>query len=251
MAKSFRFYYSKSFLKGPQNLKKWFDFLKDLLFPRYCFGCQKEGEYLCEDCLATLEIFERQFCPICQKPTVSGKACSRCQRKSSLKGLFCATSYEGLIEKMIHSFKYSPFIRELAKPLSFLIIAHFSLLDKRIEGKEWLMVPIPLSKKRLKWRGFNQAVELAKILSRNWNLEYGEVLIRRKEVSPQAELKKEERWKNVKEAFEVIQPELVKRKKILLVDDVFTTGATLQEASRALKKAGAKEVWGIVICKES
>jgi ComF family protein len=211
-------------------------FLLDLFFPRFCFGCQREGSYLCQDCQATLEIsgFHQ---------TIS--------RGQNLRDLYFAVDYrKPLIKKLIQRFKYDPFIKELTRPLASLIIEHFLLMENKPDFREFGLVPIPLEKKKLKWRGFNQAEEIAGELAKFFNLRVlNNVLVKRKKTLPQVELSEKERRENVKGAFLVKNKELVVNKKILLVDDVYTTGSTMEEAARVLKEAGAKEVVGIVIAR--
>lgn len=232
-------------------------FLLDLFFPSFCINCGKEGNYLCQDCLALIDISEYQYCPFCKsaKIVLDGKTCKTCKKHKKLKGLYCATSYQNfVVKKMLKLFKYSPFIKELAKPLSFLIIAHFQILNKsfpqNLEEKGFVLIPVPLHKRKLKWRGFNQAEELAKELSLFFKIPLiKNVLIKTKETLPQVELKEREREENIKNAFQCVKPESIKKRKILLVDDVFTTGATMEECAKVLKQAGAKEIYGIAIAR--
>lgn len=238
------------------NVKKIKEFLLDLLFPRFCFGCQREGTYLCQDCKATLEILEYSYCLCSKNPCLlswPGK-CQRCSHKK-ISGLYSALSYQEnpLVKVLIHNFKYPPYIKELSKTLTSLIINHLVLLEKNCPGisEESVLIPIPLDKRRLKERGFNQSEEIAKNLSETLKIPLiSNNLTKIKKTLPQVELSKKEREKNIKNAFALKNPAEIKRKKILLVDDVYTTGSTMEEASQLLRKAGAKEVWGIVIARE-
>jgi len=216
----------------PGNIK---NFLLDLFFPKFCFSCHREGEYLCLDCQATLEISG-----IHQK-----------EKLSNLNDLYFATDYQKpLVKNLIQRFKYEPFIKELAKPLTSLIIEHFQLLDQKPDFSDFVLIPVPLEKKKLKWRGFNQAEEIGKELSEFLNIEIlNNVLIKTKETLPQVELSDEERKENIKGAFSCQHPELVRERKVLLVDDIYTTGSTMAECARVLKKSGVKEVIGIVIAR--
>jgi len=212
------------------------NFILDLLFPSFCLGCQREGSYLCEDCESTLEIFSFH-----QK-----------HRTSNLSDLYFAVSYQKpLIQNLIQKFKYQPFIKELAKPLAVLIIKHFQLLGNKPSFPQAILIPVPLTKKKQKQRGFNQAEEIAKELSNFLNIPLiNNVLIKIKETLPQVELSGGERKENMKGAFFCQESNKIKVKTILLIDDVFTTGSTLEECARILKKAGAKEVLGIVVARE-
>jgi len=222
----------------------------DLFFPKTCLFCQREGEYLCQDCFALLEISEYQYC-LCKNPLRLPQAgkCRRCQKKS-LNGLYFALSYQNsFCQKLIRQFKYENAVKELAKPLSSLIIAHFQLSNKLLP-EEGILIPVPLTKKRLKWRGFHQAEEIAKELSNFWEIPLIlDCLIKVKENPPQVDLSEEERMENIKGVFQAQNEKEIMGKKIFLVDDVYTTGATMEGAARILKTAGVKEVWGVVVAR--
>lgn len=219
-------------------LDKIKNFILDLLFPKFCLNCKREGKYLCEDCQAILEI--------------SGLHRSLPLGKN-LNDLYWAVEYKNpLVKKLIQSFKYEPFVKELSKSLASLIINHFSLLENQPEFKDFILIPIPLEKRKLRWRGFNQAEEIAKELAKFLNLSViNNVLIKTKETLPQVELDEEKRKENVKGVFSVKNKEIIKNKKILLIDDVYTTGATMEEGADTLKKSGAKEVIGVVVARAS
>ncbi len=235
------------------NLSSIKEFILDLLFPKFCISCGKEGSYLCQDCFSLIDILERQYCPFCPQPKVvlDGKTCNFCKRSKSLNGLYCAASYNNfIVKKLINQFKYEPYIKELSKPLSSLIVTHLINLDKVENFQDYILVPIPLHKKKLKKRGFNQASEIAKELSENLKIPvFNDALIKTKQTPAQVELKKEEREENIKGVFLCRKPELVMGKKILLIDDILTTGSTIEQCARLLKKAGAKEVWGVVVAR--
>ena len=112
------------------------------------------------------------------------------------------------------------------------------------------IVPVPLHPKRLRWRGFNQAVLLAREVGREWRLPMDPFVLRRsRNTSPQTQLPEEERRKNVRRAFEIAAEKSVKGKSLLLVDDVYTSGATVNECSRTLMRAGAKEVYVLTLAR--
>jgi ComF family protein len=230
---------------------KILQFLSDALFPKFCFKCQKEGSYLCEDCLATLDINPNCFC-LCEKPNIISEAtkCRKCSGKF-LDGLYFSSSYKNnLVKRLIQKLKYEPYAKELASTLALLIITHFNLMQKTFSGENFILVPTPLSKKKLKKRGFNQSEEIAKELAKNLNIPLlSGCLVKNKETLNQMELKKEERLKNVKNAFSVKNSEAIKNKNILLIDDVYTTGATMEECARVLKQAGAGKVFGVTVAR--
>jgi len=216
-------------------IKKIRKFFLDLLFPKFCFNCGKEGSYLCEDCFSILEISQTH-----QKYSTK-----------SLTDLYFALPYQNILaKKLIRRFKYEPFIKELAETLSLLIITHFQLLDNKPNLSNFILIPIPLNEKRLKWRGFNQAEEIGKYLSEFLKLPLvSNCLLRVKNTYPQVELDAEARKENVKDIFFCQNKKEIFGKKILLVDDVYTTGATMEEAARILKESGAKEIFGVVVAR--
>ena len=232
------------------------EFFLDLLFPKFCLGCKREGEYLCEDCKATLEISEFQYCLCSESPkrVIGIGKCPKCQSKK-LNGLYFALPYKSpLIKELIKKFKYEPFAKEISNTLAVLILDHFLLIGKEPQKDfaDFLVIPVPLNKKRERWRGFNQATEIGKRLSKYLNIPFeSNVLIKTKNTKPQVELsQREKREENIKGAFLVKSGEILKKRKILLVDDVYTTGSTMEECAGVLKKAGAKEIWGVVVARE-
>jgi ComF family protein len=213
------------------------EFILDLIFPKFCLGCKKEGTFLCEDCFSILEILTSH-----QK--FKGK---------NLADLYFPVNYENfLVKKLIQNFKYPPLIKELKKELALIVVSHFLLLNEKLDFSDFVLVPIPLSKKKLKWRGFNQAEEIAKELANFLKIPLiSDCLIKIKETKDQVRLSEKERMENVKGVFFVKNREKIVGRNILLVDDVFTTGATMEEAARVLKEAGARKIVGIVVAKAS
>jgi len=229
------------------------EFILDLLFPKFCLNCGKEENYLCDNCFSLIDILERQYCPFCNSPKVviDNKTCSFCKRTKNLTGLYCAASYENfIIKKLVNQFKYGSCIKELSKPLSFLITAHFNALGVKFTKAHIILIPVPLYKKKQKQRGFNQAEEIGKNLSEYLKIPIlNNVLIKTKQTLSQIELKKDQRKENIKGVFSVQYPELIKNQKILLIDDIFTTGSTMEECAKVLKEKGAKKVWGVVVAR--
>jgi ComF family protein len=213
------------------------EFILDLIFPKFCLGCKKEGSFLCEDCFSILDISTNH-------QRFKGK---------NLTDLYFPVNYENfLVKKLIQNFKYPPLIKELKKELALIIISHLLLLDKKPDFSDFILVPIPLSKKKMRWRGYNQAEEIARELANFLKIPLiSDCLVKLKETKDQVELSEKERRENVKGVFFVKNKEEIVGRNILLVDDVFTTGATMEEAARVLKEAGAEKIVGIVIAKAS
>ncbi len=211
------------------------NFILDLLYPQFCFNCGREGNYLCEDCQSTLGL----------------QLTHQKHQTRNLKDLYFALPYQdSLIKNLIQKFKYKPLVKELSKTLASLIITHFQLLDNKPDFSNFTLIPVPLEKKRLKWRGFNQAEELSRELSVFLKIPLiNNVLVKIKTTLPQVEFSEEERKENVKGVFLCKNSNQIKGKKILLVDDIYTTGATMEECAKVLKEAGAREIIGIVVAR--
>ncbi|MDD5569289.1 MAG: ComF family protein [Candidatus Pacebacteria bacterium] len=233
-------------------LKAVKNFLLDVIFPKKCLNCGREGAYFCEDCLSLIEINPFEYC-LCEKPQklMSTGKCWFC-RDRKLNGLYSAASFkERRVKLLVHHLKYLNQIKELADYLSFLILAHFNFITKEIPSDS-LLVPVPLFIKRKKARGFNQAEEIAKIISAKTGAKISlDNLKRIRNTQPQVKLNKMERIENIKNAFAVSNAEEFKKKIIFLVDDVYTTGATMEECAKELKRAGASEVWGLTAARET
>ena len=223
----------------------------DILFPKFCVNCGKEGAYLCEDCMSLVDVFEYQYCAFCYPPKVvlDGKTCKSCRNRKKLNELFCAASYQkNIVKKMLLLFKYEPYAKELSKPLSNLIITHFQILGKTPQID--LIIPVPLRKQKLKKRGFNQSEEIALWIAHFLKKPLiADALIKIKKTDDQMRLSGGRRQKNLENAFSCARPEIIKNKKILLIDDILTTGTTIEECACALKRAGANQVSAAVVAR--
>ena len=151
------------------------------------------------------------------------------------------------LREVVQRFKYGRKV-SLGKPLARLMaIACRDLLPERALD---VIIPVPLHPKRLRWRGFNQSVILARVVGSQWNLPIDPfVLVRPRETPPQTQLSEEERRRNVRRAFSVNPAKSIEGKSVLLIDDVYTSGATVNECSRALKRGGAREVYVLTLAR--
>lgn len=217
----------------------------DLVFPVLCLGCGKEGSYLCSACNKSLKRDEFQICPVCASKSPFGTTHPKCKTPDGLDGLISAVPYkEKLARKLVECCKYK-LIKDITPLLAKFIAEEIANQELNNYLRDFTLVPLPLHATRLKWRGFNQSEEIGKTLSMSLNIPMRTNLIaRRIKTKVQAELKDEERKINVLGAF--IALENLENKKIAIIDDVSTTRSTLTEACKALKSAGAKEVWGLV-----
>jgi len=239
-----------------RKLKK---IILDTLFPISCLGCGKNGFWLCGECLQKIPFRREQICPACEKEvTPSGLLCGscRCQRKFQLDALVSAVSYENeIIKKMVHNFKYR-FVSPLSVPLAKILIKTLLLQDSPLPQ---MIVPVPLHPRRLRWRGFNQALLLAENIAQNLTppskIPVLDILERKKFNKPQMEVKNyQQRLENARNIF-TFQPDveqnIIEGKIVYLIDDIATTGATLEECAKVLKGAGAKKVFACVIARQT
>ncbi|MFH0776377.1 MAG: ComF family protein [Patescibacteria group bacterium] len=217
----------------------------EIIFPVRCVGCGAEGEWFCEKCATKIIPNEKQFCPVCWTPSFGGKICADCA--SPLDGLCVAASYQKNPElaTAIRALKYK-FSENLAQNLGAILVQAMTQGDYQ---PGCIIVPIPLHRKRLRWRGFNQAELLAKFVAQKLNLPIQDLLTRTKNTSQQAKLSRAERLRNLENAFQIAPSFSAQDKKFLLIDDVASTATTLIEAAKILKKDGAKEVWGLVLAR--
>ena len=221
----------------------------DLVFPISCLVCGRDGTYLCESCLTKLPKLEKQICLVCQKPAPFGKTHPTCVSRNTVDGAVAGLSYKDpKVNEIIRMFKYN-FVSDLAKPLSLAIIQAMNNQGLNDYFQDFTIVPVPLHKRRYNWRGFNQSDLLSTALAEKLNIPVKtDLVMRRKFTQPQTKLSASDRKKNLENAFELTgngdNPDTsVGAMKILLLDDVVTSGATANELAKLLKRGKASEVW--------
>lgn len=229
----------------------WLTLLFDILFPKKCVGCGKMGKYVCSECEVGLWE-EEQICPTCQRASRYGLKHKYCHEPHSLDGLICLWAYDGVAQKIIKKAKYKhhfDFLSALLVHSSWFIARpEFNYFQKFLETKP-VVVPVPLHPKRSRERGFNQAEMIAKSFALRHSLAYDSHSLQRvKDTGHQTGRGRDERLGAVKDAFQLKTKDQLP-KEILLVDDVWTTGATMNECCKTLKKAGVKKVWGLVLAR--
>ena len=223
--------------------------LFQFLLPSQCPCCEKflEGgqQGFCSNCLSEIHWIEPPFCSICGIPFIiketENHPCGACvTHKKYFTMARASGAYDGSLQKVIHDWKYNgkthltPFFTEWMTE---------GLTRYWEPGSFDLLIPVPLHPHRLKERGFNQALLLVKELSRHTGIPYRKTILQKKKPTiPQVILSGVEREKGVRGAFHVIGEEELEGKGVLLIDDVYTTGATVNECSKVLLREGAKRV---------
>lgn len=192
----------------------------------FCQDCGQEGSYLCPGCKTKL-----------LAPPPLGK------------NFLVAASYEeSPIQRLLWNFKYNS-VAEIAPVLGELLIDYIRAHSLLFELRDCLVVPVPLHQRRQRARGFNQAGLLAQNVCQKLALQYAPILKRTKNTKSQVELKRQKRLLNVQGVFALCSPTDLSGKKILLIDDVAATGATLGECAKVLQSAGAAKIWKLVVAR--
>jgi len=230
--------------------------LFDLIFPKKCLNCGNFGSFLCSPCLKILPIHPVQHCPHCLHENAHGSLCDLCRRFPQVSDfwkidrLFVVSPYvqSSLLQTVIKTMKYRN-----AYPLATLMGEWMATVfcsknpEIKIDSNNILVVPVPLHRLREKTRGYNQSRFLAQVVSKALGCPILEGLERIRNTHPQAELSRKDRLKNVENAFILKEKLDLLNKKVILIDDVCSTGATLNACAAPLRTAGVKEIWGLVL----
>lgn len=221
-------------------MKKWIIKIIETLFPNYCQECNKrllntDFHCFCKLCWDKIEIIKNTHCRKCGKPVITSKGiCHNCLNKRYYyKEIRVSGLYDYTLKKAIHLYKYTH---------RWKIVHDFIYLIKKTIESEYIdkhdyIVPVPITKKAYKERGFHHTFLLSKKISKRYDVEYiKDLIIKHKETSPQSQLKREARLINLMDSFKVNNKyiNLIKDKSILICDDVYTTGSTVQEIAKTL-----------------
>ncbi|MDQ5970567.1 MAG: competence protein ComFC [Patescibacteria group bacterium] len=218
------------------RLKKYLVNFLDYIFPQFCLSCKKEGIIFCTDCLHKLQLL-----PIDKKPWPEENfVFDECH--------ICLDYHDTVVKKLIKKYKYSYF-ENLAEPMADIYIKKIQQLDL---APDFIICNIPLHKSKKKKRGFDQTELIAKKICLGRQVPYFNLLQRQRSTKTQAQLNKEQRQKNMAQAFEInkkIDYKSLTKKPIVLIDDIATTGTTLNEAAQVLKRAGFSHIICLALAK--
>lgn len=221
--------------------------LQELIFPSYCLECDqrlpcRELPVLCNDCLADISFLSSPACPCCGMPFLSGHDhfCGLCLKNTfAFDRARAAMQYKKPVTSLISALKFNGTLTGLAT------LAHLAVNSPGIKDlhEPDMILPVPLHIRRLRERQFNQALVIGKSCFPGYRSRiHTGVLVRHRATSPQTSLNGAARRKNLAGAFSLTNPETVRNKTILLIDDVLTTGSTVNECARVLRRAGARRI---------
>lgn len=226
------------------------------VFPNRCLICRSTikkdiGDRVCLDCWKKVRFSDGPLCPICGKPFLSGSTllkspdyrCGVCRKsRPHFSRHIYLGPYEGILSDVIRLFKFKK-KAALAYPLSYLLCRKI----KNIPEID-IIIPVPLHPRRLRFREFNQSLLLSRLISNHLNRPVlKDVIVKNKDTLPQVRLDGDKRRINMRNVFSITEDYLVNRKRVLLIDDVFTTGSTVNECAKTLKKSGAYSIYVLTL----
>jgi len=216
-----------------------FEKIISLVAPHYCIVCGEEGEVVCAWCLPDFAEPLPSRCYACQAVTSDSQVCHKCRRASGLKHVWVRAHYGGNAKQLVHGFKFEH-KRASADPVSLLMSESLPFI-----APDTILTHVPTATSRVRQRGYDQAELIAQRLSKHLGLKHDTLLMRTTQTR-QVGAKRAERKEQMEKAFVFIEKKNIKGAKVLLVDDLVTTGATLESAARCLKSKGAKTVDAVI-----
>jgi len=232
-----------------RDAMKFAENILDILFPPCCAGCQRSGHILCLSCIMQISPLPAPVCRHCSTPLTAGGTCKQCQyHPLKLSRVRVVGAYQGPLQSCIHALKYDGNTR-LAEPLGQLLAEGYINYDMHAD----VVIPVPLHRERQQQRGYNHAHLLAQVCSARIGVPLrNDVLIRHRATPAQVGLNPNERRENVAGAFlctAAFATRALHGRTVLLIDDVYTTGATLEACATPLFAAGAAAVCGLVLAR--
>lgn len=263
---TWRFIKQKLSMIDQKSIFKIKTFILDLLFPKFCLGCGAEDNWLCRACEQKIVLVKTQVCPVCGKISQNGQYCAKCRfdeilvevegrkkpkkvkRRKSLQGIIVAAYFEeGPTRELIHNFKYNH-ILEIKDVLGAALLN--GLRENQIFDSRTIITAVPLHFWRQARRGYNQAEVLADYVASHLKFEKNfKILKKIRWTNPQVKYGGKKRRKNLENAFVFNKNYKIANRTVLLVDDITTTGTTLEECAKVLRAAGARKVWGLVVAR--
>jgi len=219
--------------------------LLDLLFPKYCISCKRSTTYLCAECTQKITR-HTQICIVCKKISPFGKTHTYCQAKTSFYAVIIATEYKEIIKNTLRNIKYGMKYDILTELLQKTLTSQKIQSFLQGEGIDFC-TEIPMHHHKQNKRGFNVALLISQWIEKTYNIPHKTLLQKVTQTHAQMHLKRNDRLFNLTNTFQTMPNIEIQDKTILLIDDVTTTGTTLEESATLLKKSGAHKIIGLVI----
>jgi ComF family protein len=205
--------------------------------PHHCISCGIEDNILCDACIASELIPPLPACCLCGRPAADWRVCVACSKRSGLTHVWVGGAYEGLLEKALHMYKFLR-ARAASEPLSRVML-------RELPYNDWIIVPVPTAPPRVRQRGYDQSLLLARRIAVERGLPLSPALARLQNAR-QVGANRVQRQKQSTQMFFINDIKQIRGAKVLLIDDVCTTGATLSAAARLLLAGGARQVDAVV-----
>lgn len=227
--------------------------LLDIFFPKLCFNCRVIGSYLCAKCKKKLQYVSSDICPYCEKENGYGLAHGTCRRLYGLDGVLNVFYYDEVFQKVLKAVKFrrirggvSALIDSIPEEFWKRLLATSEIFYKNAE-----ILAVPLHRKRLIERGFNQSEDFAHACAIMLQKDVTNIVARNRYTQPQSQLSSAtERYLNIQKAFS-LNPRKPLPEKVIIIDDVWTTGATIREIAYTLKYAGVERVYAITLSRRA
>jgi competence protein ComFC len=238
-------------ISGNMTRESLIQLIKDYIFPIFCLGCHQEGVWLCESCLRSIDVSGVYFCPLCNMINDTGEPCRRCADDNSLarSSAVARLSTVTPLSSIIHHLKYR-YVVDVDIYIGELISGF--LANNYLEDID-LIIPVPLHPRRMRERGFNQSEMIARLVADGLGVPMRTNIVERaRYTKPQIRLGREKRQLNLMNAFRIVDgTDSMDGLRILLIDDVYTSGATMRTLAETLMEAGASRVIGLTLAKGS
>ncbi len=217
--------------------------------PKQCINCGAFGNYVCQRCNAQFSFYEVQYCHVCKEPVIHSYTHGTCLDSTHLEGVLVCAQYNKLAQRIVGEIKYSLYY-SLIEYIGPIMVQKIYQHPRIFNVHQCLLVPVPLHAHKQKVRGFNQAEILSQYISSKTGIKTKHMIRRVRNTRTQVGLSRLERMRNLENAFEMnTRPDLGAKNTAILVDDVMTTGTTLEECAIVLKRSGFTEVYAIVFAR--
>lgn len=219
------------------------DNILQIVAPHYCYGCDKIGSILCDNCEYDIIFDQNMSCLVCSSLSRDG-VCSSCKQDINITKAWCVSERRDILKRIIDDYKFMR-VRAAYKPLAYLLHEAVAKLPQ-----DTIVVPIPTASARIRQRGYDHCSLLAKEFARLRKLEYSPRLLVRRHNDSQRGKSKQERRRSAATAF-AVKDDLMKHRPHIIIDDILTTSATVAAAAKILHDAGIRHIFAAVVARQT